>query len=154
MPFLWFDDNAEEALDFYVSIFKDARILSKTNYPIGSPGEAGKLMTASIEIFGQQFNLLNGGPHFKFNPSISFFISCENQEEVDYYWNSLLEGGEESQCGWLSDKFGLSWQIVPKQLNDLLLNNPSPIKSQNVMGAMLKMKKLIIQDLQDAFNKE
>jgi predicted 3-demethylubiquinone-9 3-methyltransferase (glyoxalase superfamily) len=147
-PFLWFDSNAEEAMNFYVSVFKDSKIKEVSRYPENSPGPAGQVMVATFELFGQDFMALNGGPEFKFNESISFVVDCDGQEEVDYYWNKLTaDGGEESQCGWLKDKFGLSWQIVPKQLNELM-SNPDPAISQKAMQAMLQMKKIEIDKLQ------
>lgn len=145
-PFLWFDNNAEEALDFYAEIFKDSKISNITRYPKGGPGKAGSMMTGSIDILGQKLSVINGGPIFKFNEAISFVVDCENQEEVDYYWEKLTAGGSESQCAWLKDKFGLSWQIVPRQLIELL-SNPDPLKASKVMQAMLGMKKIVIADL-------
>jgi predicted 3-demethylubiquinone-9 3-methyltransferase (glyoxalase superfamily) len=143
-PFLWFDDQAEEAMNFYVSIFKHSKVLSV------SPGPNGKAFTVSFELDGQEFIALNAGPQFKFTEAISFFVSCESQEEVDYYWEKLLAGGEESQCGWLKDKYGLSWQIVPTALGELL-GDPDPVKSQRVMQAMLKMQKIEIAGLRQAY---
>src|SRR3977135_1086214 len=120
-PFLWFDDKAEEAMKFYTSIFKNSQIGSVTRYGEGGPGPKGTVMTASFQLEGQEFIALNGGPHFKFTEAISFVVNCETQEEVDNYWNKLIAGGgQESQCGWLKDKFGLSWQIVPSILSKLL----------------------------------
>jgi predicted 3-demethylubiquinone-9 3-methyltransferase (glyoxalase superfamily) len=149
-PFLWFDNNAEEAVNLYTSIFKDSKILQTSRYSDAGPGPKGSVMTVSFQLFGQTFTALNAGPHFKFNESISFVVNCENQEEVDYYWNSLTkDGGSESQCGWLKDKFGLSWQIVPTVLSKLFAN-PDPVKSKRVMEVMLKMKKMIIADLENA----
>lgn len=151
-PFLWFDGNAEEAMNLYTSLFKNSKILSVTRYMPGSPGPEGSVMTASFELEGQQFTALNGGPHFKFTEAISFVVKCDSQEEVDKYWDKLIEGGgSESQCGWLKDKFGLSWQIVPEILIKYLGDKDSK-KSQNVMQAMLKMKKIIIADLQAAYD--
>jgi predicted 3-demethylubiquinone-9 3-methyltransferase (glyoxalase superfamily) len=149
-PFLWFDNNAEEAVNLYTSIFKDSKILQTSRYSDAGPGPKGSVMTVSFQLFGLTFTALNAGPHFKFNESISFVVNCENQEEVDYYWNSLTkDGGSESQCGWLKDKFGLSWQIVPTVLSKLFAN-PDPVKSKRVMEVMLKMKKMIIADLENA----
>src|SRR4030095_3985074 len=119
-PFLWFDNNAEEAIKFYTSVFKNSKVGNITRWPEGGPGAAGQGLTASFTLEGQEFTALNGGPVFKFNESVSFVVDCETQEEVDYYWNKLTEGGEESQCGWLKDKFGLSWQIVPTILGKLM----------------------------------
>jgi predicted 3-demethylubiquinone-9 3-methyltransferase (glyoxalase superfamily) len=149
-PFLWFDNNAEEAVNLYTSVFKDSKILQTSRYSDAGPGPKGSVMTVSFQLFGLTFTALNAGPHFKFNESISFVVNCENQEEVDYYWNSLTkDGGSESQCGWLKDKFGLSWQIVPTILTKLFAN-PDPAKSKRVMEVMLKMKKMIIADLENA----
>lgn len=139
-PFLWFDNNAEEAMNFYVSVFKDAEVLSV------SP------MTVSFRLNGQEFIGLNGGPEFKFNEAVSFFVNCETQAEVDYYWEKLTaDGGMESQCGWLKDKFGLSWQIVPTLLGQLL-GDPDRVKADRAMQAMLEMKKLDCAVLQRAFD--
>ncbi len=139
-PFLWFDTQAEEAMDFYVSVFKNAKVISR------SP------QSVSFELEGQVFIGLNAGPHFKFNEAVSFFVNCENQAEVDEYWYKLIaNGGEESMCGWLKDKFGLSWQIVPKQLGELL-GDPDPIKAKRVLDAMLQMKKLDVAGLQAAYD--
>ncbi len=148
-PFLWFDNNAEEAINLYTSIFPNAKILNVTRYGEGAPCPAGSVMTASFQLEGQEFIALNGGPHFKFTEAVSFVVNCSTQEEVDMYWNKLVAGGEESQCGWLKDKFGLSWQIVPKQLPELLQHKDGR-KAQNVMQAMMKMKKIIIADLENA----
>jgi predicted 3-demethylubiquinone-9 3-methyltransferase (glyoxalase superfamily) len=154
-PFLWFDDNAEEAMNFYSSIFKNARIGNISRYPAGSPGgNEGKVMTATFSLEGQDFMVLNAGPHFKFTEAISFFVNCESQEEVDYYWERLTaDGGEESQCGWLKDKFGLSWQIVPSALGKLL-SDPDREKAGRAMQAMLKMQKINVAELQAAFDGE
>ena len=143
-PFLWFDDQAEEALNFYVSIFKNSKILSV------SPGPNGKAFTVSAELDGQEITALNAGPEFKFTEAISFFVNCETQAEVDELWEKLTAGGEESQCGWLKDKYGLSWQIVPTALGRLL-GDPDPVKAQRVMQAMLKMRKIDIAGLQQAY---
>ena len=148
-PFLWFDNQAEEAMNFYVSIFKDSKVLSISRYGEGAPLPAGTVMTASFQIEGQQFTALNGGPVFSFTPAISFVIHCSTQEEVDHYWETLTEGGEEVQCGWLKDKFGVSWQVVPEVLGRLL-NNPDPNKAQRAMQAMFTMKKIDISQLQEA----
>ena len=149
--FLWFDDQAEEAINFYTSIFPDSRIVSATRYPEGAPGPAGKLMTATFELHGQQFIALNGGPEFKFTEAISLYVACETQEEVDRLWERLLaDGGEEQMCGWLKDKFGLSWQIIPNALGELM-NDPDPVKAQNVMQAMLQMKKIDVAELRRAY---
>jgi predicted 3-demethylubiquinone-9 3-methyltransferase (glyoxalase superfamily) len=152
-PFLWFDNQAEEAVNFYISIFKNSKMGSVSRYDEAGAKASGRpkgsLMTASFSLDGQEFVALNGGPHFKFTEAISFVINCETQEDVDYYWEKLTEGGQESQCGWLKDKFGLSWQVVPSILSKLL-SNPDPQKSQKVMKAMLQMKKIVIADLQQA----
>ena len=156
-PFLWFDTQAEEAVRFYVSVFtsapggKNCKIGAITRYDEAAAKatgqKAGSVMTASFQLEGQEFVALNGGPHFRFTEAISFVVNCENQAEVDYYWNKLSDGGAESQCGWLKDKFGLSWQIVPTVLSKLLSD---PQKSKGVMMAMMPMKKLIIADLENA----
>jgi predicted 3-demethylubiquinone-9 3-methyltransferase (glyoxalase superfamily) len=142
-PFLWFDANAEEAVDFYLSIFKNARRLDEMRNANDSSGPQGKVLTISFELDGQKFTALNGGPHFKFNEAVSFVVHCDSQDEVDYYWSKLVSGGTESQCGWLKDKFGLSWQIVPTKL-------PQMIRNPKAMHAMLKMKKLDIAELEKA----
>jgi predicted 3-demethylubiquinone-9 3-methyltransferase (glyoxalase superfamily) len=155
-PFLWFENNAEEAMSFYTSVFKDSKIVSIKRYPEGPlegpmKGFEGKVLTGVFEIQGQQFMALDGGPIFKFNESISLYIECENQEEVDYLWGKLTEGGDakSQQCGWLKDKFGLSWQIIPKAL-PRLLNDPDPAKAKRVLDAMMKMKKINVQELEQA----
>ena len=145
-PFLWFDDNAEEAVNFYVSLFADSKVNNITRYGEGGPGPEGQIMTASFELHGQEFMALNGGPHFTFSPAISFFVNCETQEEVDELWEKLLEGGEAQQCGWITDQFGVSWQIIPKALGELM-GDPDPAKSQRAMTAMLQMVKIDIQGL-------
>ena len=152
-PFLWFDDNAEEAMNHYVSIFKNARIVSVSRYGEGGPGPRGLVMTGTFEIEGQQFMALNGGPHFKFTEAISLFVNCNTQAEVDELWKKLSAGGQESQCGWLKDKFGLSWQIIPAALGEML-SDPDPKKSKRVMQAMLKMGKIDIAKLQAAYNED
>ncbi len=153
IPFLWFDNKAEEAVIFYVSIFKDAAIKSTTRYNAASAKASGQkngsVMTVAFNLNGQDFTAINGGPIFKFTEAVSFVINCETQEEVDHYWNNLTRDGQQSKCGWLKDKYGLSWQIVPKQLINLLQNKDLQ-KSKNVMEAMLKMKKIIIADLEKA----
>ena len=149
-PFLWFNDNAEEAMNLYVSIFKDAKIVSVVRYGKAGPGPEGAVMTASFQLFGQTFNVLNGGQQFNFTEAISFLVSCETQEEVDSYWqNLILDGGKESRCGWLKDKFGVSWQIVPTILTELL-RDKDPQRSARVMKAMMKMNKIVIADLKKA----
>jgi predicted 3-demethylubiquinone-9 3-methyltransferase (glyoxalase superfamily) len=148
-PFLWYDDKAEEAMNFYVSIFKNSKVLRVLRYGEAGPGPKGTVMTAEFQLEGQQFVALNGGPHFKFTEAISFVVNCETQEEVDYFWEILSEGGAESQCGWLRDKYGLSWQVVPTILVELF-KDKDPEKSQRVMKAMLQMKKIEIEPLQRA----
>lgn len=149
-PFLWFDNQAEEAVNFYTSVFKNGCLKNINRYGDAGPGPKGSVMTATFELDGQEFIALNGGPVFKFNEAISFFIRCESQEEVDYYWTRLSEGGEESQCGWLKDRFGISWQIVPTTLMRLL-QDKDPQKSARVMKAMLKMRKIDIHLLEQAY---
>lgn len=145
VPFLWFDGQAEEAMNFYVSIFNDAKVLSV------SRGPGGKAMSVTFELEGQRFYGLNGGPHYKFTPAISLFVNCETQQEVDTLWSNLLAGGgTEDRCGWLKDKFGLSWQIIPSVLGKLLTDK-DPIKAQRVMTAMLKMQKIDIKLLEEAY---
>lgn len=148
-PFLWFDNNAEEAMNFYTSIFKNSKVGNVVRYGEAGPGPAGSVLTASFEINGMEFTALNGGPRFKFTEAISFQVPCESQEEVDYYWNKLSEGGQIQQCAWLKDKFGLSWQIVPTVLPKLL-GDPDRAKANRVMQAMLQMKKIDIAKLQQA----
>jgi predicted 3-demethylubiquinone-9 3-methyltransferase (glyoxalase superfamily) len=150
VTYLWFDDNAEEAMKFYTSVFKNSKILSTTRYGDAGPGKPGTVMAGTFQIEGQEFNVLNGGPHFKFNEAISLFVNCETQEEVDDLWEKLTaDGGQESQCGWLKDKFGLSWQIIPRQLGEML-GDKDPEKAKRAMEAMLKMKKIDIKALQEA----
>ena len=144
-PFLWFDNQAEEAMNFYLSIFKNSKVLSV------SPGPNGTVMSVSFELAGQEFMALNAGPQFKFTEAISFFVNCETQAEVDELWGKLTEGGEESRCGWLKDKFGLSWQIIPKALGEML-QDKDPVKAQRVMEAMLKMNKIDTQVLKQAYD--
>lgn len=135
-PFLWFDDQAEEAVNFYTSIFKNSKVVSMSRYGEGGPGPQGTVMTATFQLEGQEFMALNGGPHFTFSPAISFFINCATQEEVDELWEKLSSGGEEGQCGWLKDKYGLSWQIIPTILGELLQDKDAE-KARRVMNAML-----------------
>ena len=149
-PFLWFDNNLEEAMSFYTSVFKNAKVVNVSRYGDAGPGPKGSVMTATFELEGQRFMGLNGGPHFKFTEAVSFFVSCDTQQEVDELWAKLTEGGEESQCGWLKDRFGLSWQIVPRALGEML-GDKDPKKSQRVMQAMLKMKKIDIAGLKRAY---
>ena len=149
-PNLWFDMNAEEAANFYVDLFDDGRILNVARYPEGSPGPAGEVMTVEWELNGQKFVGINGGPQFQFSEAVSFMISCKDQEEVDYYWDRLTaDGGKEGQCGWLSDKFGLAWQVVPEGMDEVF-SDPDPTKAERSMAAMMKMKKLDIAELRAA----
>ena len=150
-PFLWFESQAEEAMNFYTSIFKDSKPGKIRRYPDARPGSKEIILSASFELFGQEFVAFNGGPMFKFSPATSFFVSCETQDEVDYYWEKLGEGGNTNQCGWLDDKFGVTWQIVPTIFDKLLLSS-DPEKSGRAMQAMMKMTKLDIQKLQDAYD--
>lgn len=150
IPFLWFDGRAEEAMNFYVSIFKNSRVVSVSRYGEAGPGPKGTVMSAIFELEGQRFHALNGGPQFKFTPAISFFVTCETQREVDNLWQKLSAGGTEDQCGWLKDKFGLSWQIIPSVLGKLLGDKDAK-KANRVMQAMLKMKKIDIEQLERAY---
>jgi predicted 3-demethylubiquinone-9 3-methyltransferase (glyoxalase superfamily) len=150
-PFLWFDNQAEEAMKFYTSIFQDAEIKGVTRYGDAGPGPKGSVMTASFTLNGQEFTALNGGPLFKFKESVSFVVHCETQAEVDYYWEKLSEGGHKSQCGWLKDKFGLSWQVVP-DIAIRMLTDKDAAKGEKVMKAVMQMTKIDIQKLQDAYN--
>ncbi len=147
--FLWFDNNAEEAINFYCSIFPDAKLLSATRCGEAGPGPNGSLLTASFQLAGQEFAALNGGPMFKFNEAVSLVVNCETQAEVDHYWEKLSAGGQTSQCGWLNDRFGLSWQIVPSVLPQLL-QHPDPAKAARAMQAMMQMTKLDIAALEQA----
>ena len=145
-PFLWFDTQAEDAMNFYVSLFKNSKVNGV------SRGPDGKAFTVSFVLDGQEFMALNAGPKFKFNEAVSMYVNCEDQAEVDYFWNALIaDGGEESMCGWLKDKYGLSWQIVPKQLGELM-GDPDPERSKRVTDAMLKMRKIIVADLRKAYD--
>ncbi len=152
-PFLWFDDNAEEAMNFYVSTFKNSKVISGNHYGEAGPGEKDSVMTVTFELDGQRFIALNGGPvpEFTFSPAISFLVSCETQQEVDDLWERLSEGGQKRQCGWLSDKYGLTWQIVPSVLGDLL-GDEDDEKANRVMQAMRQMTKLDIAILQKAYD--
>jgi len=151
-PMLWFDGNAEEAAKFYVSVFKNSKMGKVLRYGDAGPGPKGSVMVASFEVEGREFTALNGGPQFKFNESVSFVVHCKTQEEVDYYWDKLLAGGgQESMCGWLKDKFGLSWQITPDVLLELISDpDPDPAISQSVMKAMMQMRKIDIEGLKRA----
>ncbi len=148
---LWFDSQAEEAARFYTSIFKNSKILSESRYGETGPGQPGTVLTVNFELEGREFTALNGGPHFKFNEAISLVVNCADQVEVDYLWEKLTaDGGEESQCGWLKDRFGVSWQIIPLALG-ALIGGPDPAGAQRATQAMLKMRKLDIAALQDAY---
>lgn len=154
VTFLWFDNQAEEAVNFYTSIFKNSKILEVSRYTEAGPGPAGEVLTISFELAGQQFAALNGGSRFKFNESISLVVNCESQEEIDYFWQKLTaDGGEESMCGWLKDKFGLSWQIVPTALGSFI-GGPDPAGAQRAVQAMLQMRKLDLAVLQRAYKGE
>src|SRR6266478_2109419 len=147
---LWFDDNAEEAVNFYTSIFKNSKIGSVARYGEEGPGPKGRVMTMTFQLDGQEFMALNGGPHFTFSPAISFFVNCETQAEVDELWEKLTAGGREVQCAWLQDKFGVSWQIVPRVLLELM-QDKDPVKSNRVFKAMLQMTMIDIEGLQRAY---
>ncbi len=149
-PFLWFNNNAEEAINFYTSVFKNSKIVNVSYNPDARPGGSKSVMMGTFEIEGQQFHVLNGGPMFKFTEAISLFVNCETQEEIDHLWTSLTEGGEESMCGWLKDKFGLSWQIVPMALGRLI-GGPDREGSKRAMQAMMKMRKMDIDVLEKAY---
>jgi len=150
-PFLWFDDQAEEAMNFYVSIFKNSKVGRVTRYGEAGPGPKGSVMSATFQLEGQEFMALNGGPHFSFTPAISFFVNCETQEEVDELWKKLSAGGKTERCGWLKDKYGLSWQIIPSALGRLMRDN-NAAKAQSVMKALLQMDKIDIARLQQAYD--
>jgi len=152
-PFLWFDDKAEEAANFYVSIFKNSKIGSVARYGDAGPGPKGSVMTVSFQLEGQEFIALNGGPLYTFSPAISFFVDCKTQQEVDELWDKLTAGGGEVECGWLRDKYGLSWQIIPAALFELM-QDKDPVKSQRVFKAMLQMTKIDIEGLQRAYRGE
>ena len=149
-PFLWFDGKAEEAMNFYVSVFKNSKVVRVSRYGEAGPGPKGTVMSATFELDGQQFYALNGGPQFTFTPAISLFVNCETQQEVDELWDKLSEGGKKERCGWLKDKYGLSWQIIPSALGKLL-GDRDPAKANRVMMAMLQMDKIDIQRLQQAY---
>ncbi len=150
-PFLWFDNNAEEAIDYYTSIFKNSKRFDVSRYGEGGPGPAGSVMVAAFELEGQRFTALNGGPLFKFNEAVSFVVNCDSQDEIDEYWEKLSAGGEPGQCGWLKDRFGLSWQIVPTILPELMQTGDAE-KTSRVMAALMQMTKLEIDGLQRAFD--
>ncbi|HSB10596.1 MAG TPA: VOC family protein [Blastocatellia bacterium] len=149
-PFLWFDDKAEDAMNFYISIFRNSKVLSVTRYGDAGPGPKGSIMTAEFQLDGQAFIALNGGPHFKFTEAISFSVNCETQQEVDELWEKLSEGGEKGRCGWLKDKYGLSWQVNPAVLGEML-QDKDPEKAKRVMEAMLQMGKIDIKTLKQAY---
>ena len=151
VPFLWFNDNAEAAMNFYVSIFKNSKVGRVTRYGDAGPGPKGSVMWCTFTLEGQEFHALNGGPHFKFTQAISLFVNCETQQEVDELWKKLSAGGREDQCGWLQDKYGLSWQIIPTILGKLL-GDKDPVKANRAMQAMLQMKKIDINGLQRAYD--
>ncbi len=149
-PFLWYDTEAMDAAEFYIAIFKNSKILNVSRYGDAGPGPKGSVMTVEFELEGQQFVALNGGPEFKFNESVSFVVNCETQDEVDYFWEKLsADGGETSRCGWLKDKFGLSWQVTPRILMELLLDEDTA-KSQRAMKAMMEMEKIDVAALEKA----
>jgi predicted 3-demethylubiquinone-9 3-methyltransferase (glyoxalase superfamily) len=148
-PFLWFNDNAEEAMNFYVSIFKNSKVGGVSRYGEVGPGPKGSVMSATFQLEGQEFMALNGGPHYKFTPAISLYVNCETQAEVDELWEKLSAGGRTDRCGWLQDKFGLSWQIIPSAL-PRLLGDKNPAKAQRAMQAMLQMDKIDIKKLEEA----
>jgi predicted 3-demethylubiquinone-9 3-methyltransferase (glyoxalase superfamily) len=148
-PYLWFDNQAEEAMNFYVSLFPNSRLGEISRFGEAGPGPEGAVMSGTFYLDGREFHALNGGPHFRFNEAISLMVHCESQEEVDRYWNRLTEGGEESMCGWLKDKYGLSWQIIPTRLGELL-SDPDPDRAQAAMKAMLQMRKIDIAALEAA----
>jgi predicted 3-demethylubiquinone-9 3-methyltransferase (glyoxalase superfamily) len=156
-PFLWFNENAQEAVNFYISIFKNSKIFSISRYDEAGAKASGRpkdsVMVVSFQLEGQEFTAINGGPEFRFTEAISFVVNCKTQEEVDKLWFKLSKGGEEGQCGWLKDKFGLSWQIVPTKLGEML-SDPDSKKTERVMQAMLKMKKIDINTLKQAYEQE
>jgi len=148
-PFLWFDGNAEEAVNFYTSVFENAKIGTIHRWGDSGPAPKGSVLTAEFTLEGQKFVALNGGPQYKFTPAVSFYVSCKDQKEVDYFWDKLAAGDQEHRCGWLVDKFGVSWQIIPDSLMGMLMDK-NPAKSRAVMQALLKMSKIDIQTLKDA----
>jgi len=152
-PYLWFENQAEEAANYYASIFKNSKIHEIQRYGEAGPGPAGSAMIVTFELEGQNFIALNGGPQFKFNEAISFYVDCQTQEEVDELWAKLSAGGEEGPCGWLKDKYGLSWQIIPTTLTELL-SDPDPEKAERVMKAMLQMSKIDIEGLKKAYTSQ
>jgi predicted 3-demethylubiquinone-9 3-methyltransferase (glyoxalase superfamily) len=150
-PFLWFDDKAEEAANFYISVFEDSKITGLTHYGEAGPGPKGSVMTVAFQLRGQQFVALNGGPQYKFTPAVSFVVDCQTQEQIDRYWDKLVAGGPPVQCGWLTDKYGLSWQIVPAGFGDMIQDKDAQ-RSARVMQAMFKMVKLDIAELRRAYD--
>ena len=150
-PFLWFDDKAEEAVDHYTSVFPDSRVIDVQRYGEAGPGEPGTVMTIAFELAGQRFTALNGGPEFTFTEAVSLYVDCADQAEVDSYWAKLGEGGEEGPCGWLKDKYGLSWQIIPTALMRMQAD-PDRERAGRAQQAMLQMRKIVIADLEAAFN--
>ncbi|HXM93371.1 MAG TPA: VOC family protein [Candidatus Dormibacteraeota bacterium] len=151
-PFLWFDGKAEEAMNFYVSVFKNSKVVSVSRYGEGGPGPKGMVMSVTFQLDGQEFSALNGGPQFTFSPAISFFVKCETQQEVDELWKKLSEGGEKQRCGWLKDRYGVSWQIVPSVLGKMLGGSDAE-KAKRVMTAMLQMDKIDIKRLEQAYDR-
>src|SRR5216117_4611518 len=149
-PFLWFEGRAEEAMNFYVAIFKNSKVGSVVRYGDAGPGPKGTVMIVTFQLAGQEFTALNGGPRFKFTEAISFVVNCETQEEIDHFWEKLTAGGQEVQCGWLKDRFGVSWQVVPTVLGEMLQDKDRE-KSKRVMAAMLKMKKINIEAMKKAY---
>jgi predicted 3-demethylubiquinone-9 3-methyltransferase (glyoxalase superfamily) len=150
VTFLWFNDNAEEAMNFYVSLFPNSKVVGVRRYGDAGPGAKGKVMAGTFQLDGQEFHALNGGPHHTFTPAISLFVNCTTQEEVDRLWEKLSEGGSQEQCGWLKDKYGVSWQIIPTALGQML-GDKDPEKSKRVMQAMLQMKRIDIKGLEQAY---
>jgi predicted 3-demethylubiquinone-9 3-methyltransferase (glyoxalase superfamily) len=150
-PSLWFDDDLEEAMEFYTSVFPNSRIHDVVRYTEAGPGEPGTVVSAQFDLDGTRFSGINGGPHFRFTEAVSFVVDCADQDEVDHYWSALTDGGEESQCGWLKDRFGLSWQVVPRRLTELL-SDPDPERARRATEAMLRMRRLVVADLEAAAN--
>ncbi|MGV0717550.1 VOC family protein [Mycolicibacterium sp. XJ662] len=148
-PSLWFDNNLEEAAQFYVSVFPNSKIEKLSRYTDAGPGTAGEVVSGTFVLDGNRFVAINGGPHFSFTEAVSFLVRCKDQREIDYYWDRLSEGGEESQCGWLKDRFGLSWQIVPDRLYELL-DDPDPARAAAATKAMLGMRKIVVAELEEA----
>ena len=153
VPFLWFNDQAEEAVNFYVSLFPNSKVTSMSRHGDAGPGPKGSVMSATFQLDGQEFHALNGGPHYTFTPAISMFINCESQQEVDTLWEKLSAGGRKDRCGWLQDRYGLSWQVIPKALGEML-RDKDPQKSKRVMQAMLQMDRIDIAKLKQAYDQE